>query len=231
MRSPDRGEHGYTYADYRAWRDEARWELIDGEAYAMSPAPGRAHQRVVGRIFARLHEITEDGPCETIVSPFDVRLADPAERTPNVDADGSGTDAPAPDAATGSGDRRGDGSAAAAPDPAEAFTTVVQPDVAVFCDPSVLDDAGAHGAPTIAVEVLSEATSYRDLTVKMELYRRHGVVEYWVVNPEVRWVQVYRLGQNGRYAKPDHYTAGEAITVAPLGGAPIELSRIFRRRG
>ena len=29
----------FTYADYKTWPDEERWEIIDGEAYNMTPAP------------------------------------------------------------------------------------------------------------------------------------------------------------------------------------------------
>jgi hypothetical protein len=29
----------YTYADYATWPDDERWELIDGQAYALTPAP------------------------------------------------------------------------------------------------------------------------------------------------------------------------------------------------
>lgn len=35
----------YSYADYLTWDDGKRWELIDGEAFCMSPAPMRQHQR------------------------------------------------------------------------------------------------------------------------------------------------------------------------------------------
>ena len=34
----------YCYGDYLTWDDEQRWELIDGVAYDMSPAPSRRHQ-------------------------------------------------------------------------------------------------------------------------------------------------------------------------------------------
>jgi Uma2 family endonuclease len=36
----------YTYQDYLSWPDEERWEIIDGEAYNMSPAPKVKHQRI-----------------------------------------------------------------------------------------------------------------------------------------------------------------------------------------
>ena len=36
----------WTYADYLAWPDDERWEIINGVAYAMSPAPSRLHQEI-----------------------------------------------------------------------------------------------------------------------------------------------------------------------------------------
>ncbi|MCC8986514.1 MAG: Uma2 family endonuclease, partial [Candidatus Contendobacter sp.] len=47
MGQPLRKPLGFTYADVLTWPEDERWELIDGEAYAMS-APGRVHQTVVG---------------------------------------------------------------------------------------------------------------------------------------------------------------------------------------
>lgn len=64
----------FTYADYKNWPDDERWEIIDGEAYEMSPAPGRTHQKMVGEIFSQLHNFLEDRPCEVYSGPFDIFL-------------------------------------------------------------------------------------------------------------------------------------------------------------
>jgi hypothetical protein len=39
-------EERFTYRHYRTWPDSERWELIEGHAWAMSPAPLRAHQKL-----------------------------------------------------------------------------------------------------------------------------------------------------------------------------------------
>lgn len=67
-------QSGFTYADYLSWPDGERWELIDGQAYAMSPAPSNFHQLVVGELFATIHHHLRDKPCRPFVAPFDVRL-------------------------------------------------------------------------------------------------------------------------------------------------------------
>ncbi len=72
----------YSYADYLAWTGEHRWELINGTAYNMSPAPSVRHQEVVGAVFAQLHAALEGDACAVYVAPFDVRLG-PANASDN----------------------------------------------------------------------------------------------------------------------------------------------------
>lgn len=64
----------YTYADYLAWDDEARYELIDGVMYMTSPAPSPIHQSVSGGIFGQLYNFLHGKPCKVYHAPFDVRL-------------------------------------------------------------------------------------------------------------------------------------------------------------
>ena len=52
----------FTLADWRAWPEGERWELIDGVAYAMSPAPRVAHQAAAGELFASLPAFLRDRP-------------------------------------------------------------------------------------------------------------------------------------------------------------------------
>lgn len=91
------------------------------------------------------------------------------------------------------------------------------------CDSSSLDDRGAIGSPTLVIEILSPSTSHKDLTVKLELYERHGVREYWVVNADAPWVMVYRLGDDGRFQKPDYYREGDSVASEVLSGERITL--------
>ena len=62
----------FTYDDYAGWPDDERWELIDGVAYDMSPAPIVKHQTIVGNFFALLREALKGKSCIPIVSPVDV---------------------------------------------------------------------------------------------------------------------------------------------------------------
>ena len=64
----------YTYKDYRGWPDDERWELIDGVAYNMSPAPRVAHQEIAGRFYRKLSEFLDDKACRVFLAPVDVFL-------------------------------------------------------------------------------------------------------------------------------------------------------------
>ena len=69
----------YTYGDYRTWPDEERWELIEGTAWNMSPAPRRVHQAVLVELATRIRNAIGNGPCKVYIAPFDVLLPGPDE--------------------------------------------------------------------------------------------------------------------------------------------------------
>jgi Uma2 family endonuclease len=69
--SPQRRPH--TYGDLRTWSDDLRWELIDGEAHAMS-SPSWQHQRVCMNLGSQLNTYFRTHGCRVFPAPFDVRL-------------------------------------------------------------------------------------------------------------------------------------------------------------
>lgn len=66
----------FTWADYRSWPADERWELIDGEAFAMSPSPSYRHQLVAARLTTALGVHFAGKPCEALAAPMDVKLSD-----------------------------------------------------------------------------------------------------------------------------------------------------------
>jgi Uma2 family endonuclease len=70
----------YTYADYRTWPDDERWELIDGVAWNMSPAPNRRHQGLLGELYAQVVNGVKATACRLYLAPFDVLLPDSADQ-------------------------------------------------------------------------------------------------------------------------------------------------------
>ena len=75
---------GFTYGDYCSWPDDERWELIDGEAYAMT-APSRQHQKLLVELSRQISTYFLDKPCESYVAPFDVRLPHADEADEQID--------------------------------------------------------------------------------------------------------------------------------------------------
>ncbi len=106
----------------------------------------------------------------------------------------------------------------------EDVETVVQPDITVVCDPSKLDKKGCRGAPDWIIEVLSPATTFRDMNVKRGLYEMHGVREYWLVHPEDRWLMMYTLDEESRYGKPAVFNMKEPSPVALFPNLAIDWS-------
>ncbi len=61
----------HTYRDYLTWPEDERWEIIDGRAYNMSPAPTRRHQDIVSN-FHIILKTSPANPCYTGIAPTDV---------------------------------------------------------------------------------------------------------------------------------------------------------------
>jgi hypothetical protein len=61
----------HCYGDYLTWPDDVRYELIDGDAYLMAPAPDLAHQEVAGEIFRQAANALHGKPCRALIAPVD----------------------------------------------------------------------------------------------------------------------------------------------------------------
>jgi len=66
----------FTYRDYLTWPDEERWELIDGIAYDMSPAPNIKHQNIALNFSRILANALQGNPCVPFIAPTDVYLSE-----------------------------------------------------------------------------------------------------------------------------------------------------------
>ena len=112
--------------------------------------------------------------------------------------------------------------------------TVVQPDIVVICDKSKLTREGARGAPDLVVEILSPSTSKKDQREKFELYQRHGVREYWVVDPAGEWLCVYRPTPAGTFDQGELRERGREygpIGSRVLEGFAVDPARLFADLG
>ncbi len=230
----------YTYQDYLNWPDDEQWELIDGVAYNMSPAPSRIHQKVVRELLRQFANYLLDKNCEVYCAPFDVRLSVKPEQKDrkqyalsqllpeNEDKDrnirqnysefndkSSGKEEK--EDYTGHNDENTDRN----------IDTVVQPDLVVVCDKWKLDEKGCKGSPTIIIEVISPHTASKDLKIKFHLYEMTGVKEYWIIHPDNKTIMVFKSDQTGEYGKPEIYADKDSIKVSILGDLVIELETVF----
>ena len=71
--------------------------------------------------------------------------------------------------------------------------TMVQPDVMILCDRSLLKKGRVFGAPDFLAEVLSPSTRKKDMQLKLYKYAMAGVREYWMIDPKARQIIVYDL--------------------------------------
>ncbi len=110
--------------------------------------------------------------------------------------------------------------------PDEELYTVVQPDLTVVCDQEKLVKRGCQGSPDLVVEIFSEYTSFRDISVKLNLYEKHGIREYWFVNPAVPFVMVYHL-EDGHYGEPEYLKDHGILRSRVLFGLSIPVREIF----
>ncbi|MCL2046612.1 MAG: Uma2 family endonuclease [Oscillospiraceae bacterium] len=104
--------------------------------------------------------------------------------------------------------------------------TVVQPDIVIVCDPSKLNDRGCAGVPDMVVEILSPSSIRMDKHIKFEAYKKAGVLEYWIVDPESNLLDAYILN-NGDYIAQSYSDSDDNVPVHVLEGCSINLVDVF----
>ncbi len=108
---------------------------------------------------------------------------------------------------------------------------VVEPDLLfVAADQAgVVTAANLQGPPALVVEVLSPSTRKRDAQIKRRLFARSGVREYWLVDPELDTVQVYRRADEGTFQRAAELSAedDQALTTPILPGWSLRLRELF----
>lgn len=107
---------------------------------------------------------------------------------------------------------------------------VFQPDV-LYIKPDNLaiaqgDEKRIAGAPNLIVEVLSPSTARFDRQEKYQAYERHGVGEYWIVDPVHETVEVWNLDEAGRYLRQGAF-AGEDTFESAVLGERVSVKAIF----
>lgn len=105
--------------------------------------------------------------------------------------------------------------------------TVVQPDIMVVCDKKKIDNKGCKGAPDWIIEILSPSSRRYDKITKRELYEQAGVREYWIVDPDYHYVDVYVLNDKEILEPKEEYSEKDIAKCTVLPELSIDMSVIF----
>ena len=108
---------------------------------------------------------------------------------------------------------------------------VVEPDLLYLSNARAADaltPQHVRGVPELVIEISSPSTRKRDETIKRRLYERAGVSEYWVVDPDIDTVRVYRReGETFARVVELSADAGDTLTTPLLPGLDIQLPRVL----
>ena len=108
---------------------------------------------------------------------------------------------------------------------------VVEPDLVYISRErrEIVTEAHVRGAPDLVVEILSRGTRKVDEITKRKLYERYGVREYWVVDPELDAIKIYRRTDEHTFTRVAELSAesGESLTTPLLPDFSVPLADIF----
>ena len=108
---------------------------------------------------------------------------------------------------------------------------VVEPDLLFMSNEraaTILTSKNVQGTPEVIIEIGSPSTRKRDETLKRSLYQRSGVSEYWVLDPELDLVRVYRSDDGFERPYERSREAGDVLTTPLLPGLVLPLGDIFK---
>ena len=107
-------------------------------------------------------------------------------------------------------------------------TDVVQPDLLFIsrAREHTITEENVQGAPDLVIEILSPSTADRDGGYKHALYGKHGVLEYWIVDPTSETIAVHRQ-RDGRLEPAGTFARGNSLATPLLEGLQLDLDGIF----
>ena len=88
--------------------------------------------------------------------------------------------------------------------------------------------AGAEGAPDLVIEILSAKTAKLDRKLKIRVYARTGVKELWLVDPDLRVVEIFDLPKDSQQPAAIH-RENDRFTSSFFPGLAFEVSIFFKR--
>ncbi|MDL1956170.1 MAG: Uma2 family endonuclease [Candidatus Desulfofervidus auxilii] len=107
-------------------------------------------------------------------------------------------------------------------------TETYQPDIIFISKErlNIIKETKIEGAPNLIIEILSPATAYYDLRKKFKVYEKHGVKEYWIVDPEEKSIEIY-INEKQKFILVETKNKTGTIKSQLLKNFEIELEKIF----
>ncbi len=109
--------------------------------------------------------------------------------------------------------------------------TVARPDLLlVLADRlDIVGNVGeVRGAPDLILEVLSPATVRLDRVIKMDVYARYSVPEYWLVDGSAKLIEIFRLDRHAQlYRLTGTCHPGDRVTTPLVPGLMVEVGWLF----
>lgn len=81
--------------------------------------------------------------------------------------------------------------------------------------------------PDWVCEVISASTEAIDRGRKRRIYRREGVGHLWLLSPELRTLEVYRL-ENGRWTEVETYEGDAVVRAEPFEAIELPLAALWQ---
>ena len=109
----------------------------------------------------------------------------------------------------------------------------VIPDIVFFLDEqrdTIVTGQRLTGPPALVIEIVSpgSANIRRDRVAKLQLYAKHRVPEYWIVDPKNLTVEKY-VAQGSSLSLLQTLEHDEELSIDSLPGFSCRLSQIFRQ--
>ena len=102
---------------------------------------------------------------------------------------------------------------------------VVQPDLVVAEKPRI-SARGIEGPPLVLVEILSPSRTEYDRTTKARRYAARRVLNFWVVDPEARTLECFRLDESV-YRRDTAAAKDDTLAVPAFDGLTLQLGDLW----
>ncbi len=110
------------------------------------------------------------------------------------------------------------------------MTDVVEPDIIYISKERehIITKRNIIAAPDLVIEILSEGTETVDRTLKKALYEKYGVMEYWIIDPDQKVIELFVL-RDKIFVLIGSYSMNDKFESQLLKGLIVELKTVFQK--